>query len=207
MYKINKQQVPLEKYLHNYHHKIPSQIKIHKQNLAAVNTLTTKELDKFTQIFASYKQFIKESTEKLVQFGKLYKHVIETRDEFYEKERFPVSLEIKNFEDVNFSIKSYYISKIYSLSEKFQMPSLEGVSEKMTIIKHQVYLSLKALASMLTKKSNKKDNENGDTEQNNHSSSSLNNASFSLNKSYDFVSNPTKKARSDSIENPNEKSS
>jgi hypothetical protein len=84
-YKINKQQISLEKYLQKYHQKIPSQIKIHKHDLAAVNTLTTKELDKFTQIFASYKQFIKESTEKLLQFGKLYKHVIETRDEFYEK--------------------------------------------------------------------------------------------------------------------------
>lgn len=87
------------------------------------------------------------------------------------------------------------------------MPSLEGASEKMTTIKHQIYLSLKALASMLTKKNNKKDAENVDTEQHNHSSSSLNNASFSLNKSYDLVSSPTKKARSDSIENPKEKSS
>jgi len=49
-----------------------------------------------------------------------------------------VGLEIKEFEDVGFTIKAYYIAKIYSLSEKFQMPSMEGVCEKMMTIKHQI---------------------------------------------------------------------
>lgn len=41
-YKVNKQQVPLEKFLLNHKQKISSQMNIHKNDLSTVTNLTTK---------------------------------------------------------------------------------------------------------------------------------------------------------------------
>ena len=57
-------------------------------------------------------------------------------------------------------MKSYYIAKIYSLSQKFQMQDIEPICEKMMTIRNQLEISLKSLLSQLVKYANNKANGN-----------------------------------------------
>ena len=60
--------------------------------------------------------------------------------EFYEKQKFTVSLEIKDD-----NIKTFLISKVYKLSEKFQMEDLSSDLEKIRVLKNQIYIGFKSL--------------------------------------------------------------
>ena len=65
---------------------------------------------------------------------------LEAKNKLYNDVRFPVSLEIK---DEN--VKNFYIAKLYRLSEKFKMPNMMAVYEKMKAIKNQILLSIESM--------------------------------------------------------------
>ena len=87
--------------------------------------------------------FLNDSQSKWKNYFSAFCDFKSKQKEFYERQKFTVSLEIKDN-----NIKTFLISKVYKLSEKFQMEDLSSDLEKIRVIKNQIYLGLKALCQM-----------------------------------------------------------
>ena len=85
--------------------------------------------------------FIIQTQSKWKIYISLVEDLLHFQDNFYQKQKFPISLEIKDDQ-----FKSFHISRVYKLSETYQMEDLSPFMEKIRTIRNQVLIGIKGLS-------------------------------------------------------------
>ena len=93
--------------------------------------------------------FMNDSLSKWKQYANIMEDILNNQNNFFEKERVPISLEIKDS-----NIKAFLISRIYKLSENYQIEDHSGLMEKLRVLKNQIFISIKVLINGVNSSTN-----------------------------------------------------